>query len=93
MKSKCNDGNIIPSSGGDRDELAAAGAWMYKATGQQQYLADAESEYLAGTAWGFNWNDDNVGASVGYYAKVITLLWFKSCGGGWVCVCGKAGYK
>jgi len=37
---------------------------MYKATQDQLYLDDAQDFYLAGTAWGFNWNDDNVGASV-----------------------------
>lgn len=66
--------NLTCSSGGDRDELAAAGAWMYKVTKEQQYLDDAENAYLAGTAWGFNWNDDNVGAAVSIRINKLKCL-------------------
>lgn len=44
--------------------MSAAAAWLYKATNETQYLTDAETFYPNGTAWGFNWNDDNVGAAV-----------------------------
>jgi len=52
------------SSDNDLDELSAAAAWMYRATNETQYLTDAEKFYPNGTAWGFNWNDDHVGAAV-----------------------------
>nr|BBJ26603.1 GH9 cellulase [Xylophaga rikuzenica] len=55
------------SSSSYQDELAAAAAWMAKATGESSYLSDARSFYPNGTAWGFNWNDDNVGAAVVLY--------------------------
>ena len=51
-------------SSGDADELSAAAIWMYKATGENSYLTDAKAFYPAGTAWGFGWNDANVGAAV-----------------------------
>jgi len=51
-------------SSGDADELSAAAIWMYKATGENAYLTDAKAFYPAGTAWGFGWNDANVGAAV-----------------------------
>lgn len=47
--------------------MAAAGAWLYMATKDNGYLNDAKSFYPAGTAWGFNWNDANVGAAVSHY--------------------------
>ncbi|KAH3741115.1 endoglucanase E-4-like [Dreissena polymorpha] len=50
-------------SSGDADELSAAAIWLHKATGDNAYLQDAKSFYPAGTAWGFNWNDANVGAA------------------------------
>jgi len=54
----------VCSSTGDADELSAAAAWLYKATGEAGYLNEAKSFYPAGTAWGFAWNDANVGAAV-----------------------------
>lgn len=47
--------------------MSAAGAWLYKATGERSYLGDALSFYEEGTAWAFDWNDDNVGAAVIFY--------------------------
>ncbi|KAH3741114.1 hypothetical protein DPMN_047832 [Dreissena polymorpha] len=52
-------------SSGDADELSAAAIWLHKSTGDNGYLQDAKSFYPAGTAWGFNWNDANVGAATG----------------------------
>ncbi|XP_052239386.1 endoglucanase A-like isoform X2 [Dreissena polymorpha] len=54
-------------SSGDADELAAAAVWVSKASGDLGYLEDAKSLYPAGTAWGFNWNDKNVGAAILLY--------------------------
>ena len=44
--------------------MSAAAAWLYKATDNLAYLTDAEDFYVSGTAWAFDWNDDNVGAAV-----------------------------
>jgi hypothetical protein len=52
------------SSSGEKDEVATAAAWMYKATQEDKYLTDAKSLYPAGTPWGFAWNDANSGAAV-----------------------------
>ena len=51
-------------STGDRDELSAAAAWLYKATNDHQYLEEAEANYPRGTSWSFYWNDANAGAAV-----------------------------
>jgi len=56
--------NVCISSSGHKDEMSAAAAWLYKVTGENKYLYNAESYYPKGKAWGFNWNDDNVGAAV-----------------------------
>lgn len=48
----------------DNDEMATAAAWLYKATGNTRYLQNARYFYMNGTAWGFNWNDDDVAAAV-----------------------------
>jgi hypothetical protein len=57
---------FITSSSGERDEVATAAAWMYKATNDNGYLTDAQSLYPAGTPWGFAWNDAQSGAAVCY---------------------------
>ncbi|KAH3740981.1 hypothetical protein DPMN_047699 [Dreissena polymorpha] len=59
--------------GSDADELSAAAAWLHKATGDQAYLNLANSFYPAGTAWGFAWNDANVGAAVANAAFVAVV--------------------
>jgi len=65
---------ILGSSTGDADELSAAAAWLYKATGEAGYLNEAKSFYPAGTAWGFAWNDANVGAAVRNHPYHIYIL-------------------
>ncbi|KAH3741117.1 endoglucanase E-4-like [Dreissena polymorpha] len=49
------------------DELSAAAIWLHKATGEAAYLQDAMHFYPAGTTWGFNWDDANVGAALLLY--------------------------
>ena len=51
------------------DELVWAGAWLYKATGKTQYLAEAETEYarsFAGQTWTWthSWDDKRYGAGI-----------------------------
>jgi len=65
---------MLGSSTGDADELSAAAAWLYKATGEAGYLNEAKSFYPAGTAWGFAWNDANVGAAVRSHPYHIYIL-------------------
>ncbi len=43
------------SFSGYMDELAESAAWMYKATGEQQYLDKAESFYTEGVGYLGNW--------------------------------------
>jgi aryl-phospho-beta-D-glucosidase BglC (GH1 family) len=57
------------SYSGYQDELVWAGAWLYKATGKTQYLADAEAEYARSFAgqtmtWTHSWDDKRYGASI-----------------------------
>ncbi|MGD1897346.1 MAG: glycoside hydrolase family 9 protein [Phormidesmis sp.] len=48
---------------GYEDELAWGATWLYKATGDQQYLDEAESNY-DGVGWTQSWGDKNCGTSV-----------------------------
>lgn len=47
------------SSSGFRDELAWGAAWLYEATGEQEYLDKAESLYAGGccgSSWSYSWD-------------------------------------
>jgi len=49
--------------------LVYAAAMLYKATGEQKYLTDAESKYDEfgfdyQTSWAFDWSDKLMGAKV-----------------------------
>ncbi len=68
-------GSFYKSWSGYNDELAWAGAWLYKATGDEKYLEKAEeaaakfgTETQGGTeiayTWGHNWDDVHLGASL-----------------------------
>ena len=49
------------------DELAWSGAWLYRATGEESYLKNAEEDYkLAGHDydWAMCWDDVHIGAAV-----------------------------
>lgn len=47
------------------DELAWGAAWLYQATGEQQYLHKAEENYQnLGTDWTHNWDDKSYGTGV-----------------------------
>lgn len=63
---KAADG-FYNSWSGFYDELAWAGAWLYRATGDKKYLSKAESYYpQAGQdyAWAMCWDDVHIGAAV-----------------------------
>ncbi|MEO0867354.1 MAG: glycoside hydrolase family 9 protein [Cyanobacteria bacterium J06642_11] len=50
---------------GYADELAWGAAWLYKATGDEQYLQKAEANYQhLGTDWTHNWDDKSYGTGV-----------------------------
>ncbi len=62
-------GSYYNSFSGYLDELVWAGAWLYKATGKSQYLADAEAEYARSFAgqtmtWTHSWDDKRYGAAI-----------------------------
>ncbi len=69
-RGKYNEEGGIPatgtySSGGYEDELAWGAVWLYKATGEQQYLEKAEAEYKAPDfKWSLVWDDKSYGAMV-----------------------------
>uniref|UniRef100_K1QGM8 cellulase n=1 Tax=Magallana gigas TaxID=29159 RepID=K1QGM8_MAGGI len=50
------------------DELAWAGAWLYKATNETKYLTQAETYmyYVTGASWGQSWDDKTAGCQVGF---------------------------
>ena len=47
------------------DEYCWAGAWLYMATQDKQYLQMAEDNYEGGAAWGQSWDEKNSGCMVG----------------------------
>ena len=50
---------------GYTDELAWGAAWLYKATGEQQYLDKAQQNYGSlGIDWTHNWDDKSYGTGV-----------------------------
>lgn len=65
-----NGGGEIPadgtySSGGYEDELAWGALWLYRATGEQQWLDKAEQEYTKPDfKWSFVWDDKRYGNMV-----------------------------
>ncbi len=52
------------SSSHIEDELTWAAAWLYNATGEQDYLTRAESTYQPKTPWSFDWDDKTAGAQL-----------------------------
>ena len=55
--------------------MCEAAVELYKATNDQQYLNDAKGWFNSGTAWGYSWDDQNVGC------QVQTDAAYKSFGG------------
>ncbi|XP_062574049.1 endoglucanase E-4-like [Saccostrea cucullata] len=51
------------------DELSWAGVWLYKATNDSQYLAQAEKYYVSGASWGQSWDDKTAGCQVLLYEE------------------------
>ncbi|XP_045162475.2 endoglucanase E-4-like [Mercenaria mercenaria] len=50
-----------------QDELGWAAAWLYEATGESQYLADAEANRVSGAGWGDSWDDKTTYTNVLLY--------------------------
>ena len=53
--------NYYGSWSGYQDELSWAANWMYKATGDAQYLQQAQDHYTSSVYWGFGWDDVSMG--------------------------------
>ncbi|XP_045161141.2 endoglucanase E-4-like [Mercenaria mercenaria] len=75
----------------ERDEVAVASAWMYKATGEDKYLKNAKDLYPAGRPWSFDWNNEQTGAALLLYeatqdpiykGEIETMLRYYLPGGG-----------
>nr|BBJ26607.1 GH9 cellulase [Xylophaga rikuzenica] len=61
------DGPTHYKSTHDHDELAAAGAWLYKATGETDYLDDAKGFASPRIPWAFSWNQKGPGVNLLLY--------------------------
>ncbi|CAH1790308.1 unnamed protein product [Owenia fusiformis] len=59
--------DFYDSHSGYLDELLWGAAWLYRATGENQYLKFAEDNYDAGTAHEFSWDSKLVGAQLILY--------------------------
>ena len=44
-------------SNDDRDEMCEAGAWLYKATGDEQFLVEAKHEHQSTLPGEYSWSD------------------------------------
>ncbi|XP_055958520.1 endoglucanase E-4-like [Patella vulgata] len=49
------------------DELGWGAVWMYKATGDKSYIAEAEKHHDSGAAWGFSWDEKTAGLNMLLY--------------------------
>ncbi|ESO99347.1 hypothetical protein LOTGIDRAFT_113640, partial [Lottia gigantea] len=49
------------------DELTWGALWLYKATGDKSYLAEAEKHHESGAAWGFSWDEKTAGNNMLFY--------------------------
>ncbi|XP_050412028.2 endoglucanase E-4 [Patella vulgata] len=49
------------------DELGWGALWMYKATGDKSYIAEAEKHHEPGAAWGFSWDEKTAGVNMLLY--------------------------
>ncbi|KAK6177037.1 hypothetical protein SNE40_015225 [Patella caerulea] len=49
------------------DENSWGAIWLYKATQDKKYLADAEAAHLPGESWGFSWDEKIGGANTLLY--------------------------
>ena len=54
-------------STGFTDELCWAATWLYRVTGEQQYLDKALQYYSSDTPWAFSPEDKNAGAQLMLY--------------------------
>ncbi|XP_076452170.1 uncharacterized protein LOC143287772 [Babylonia areolata] len=46
------------------DELCWGSAWLYRATGEEQYLTEARKWFDPAPDWGMSWDDKNVGCQL-----------------------------
>ena len=58
------------------DELAWAGAWLFKATNDSQYKQQAEQFYPGGASWGQSWDDKLASTQVKQLKFIIFLFLF-----------------
>ena len=61
--------NITSRSTGYTDELCSAALWLYRATGEQQYMDIAEQYYSNAVPWALSWDDKTVANQVHLYQK------------------------
>jgi len=67
------------SSGSYTDELAWAAIWLYKATGEQNYLTEAKqhaSSCCSWPGWAFSWDEKSEGVSVSIDQAIIGIMMY-----------------
>ena len=63
-KTRQKAGDFYNSWGGYIDELAWGAAWLYRATGDESYLAKANEFYTSGLGNMFSWDDKTAGTAL-----------------------------
>ena len=61
--------SLYNRSTGYEDELCIAAGWLYRATGEQQYLDAQTSWYSDGLPWAFSWDDKNAECQVRFLQR------------------------
>ncbi|KAK7497993.1 hypothetical protein BaRGS_00010864 [Batillaria attramentaria] len=56
-------------SSGYKDELCIAAMWLYRATGQANYLNEAKQWHEGGTAWALGWDDQKIACQLFLYEE------------------------
>ena len=66
--------------------MCEAGAWLYKATGDEQFLVEAKHEHQSTLPGEYSWSDKRVACQVCVCVCVCVCAWVRAC----VCVCVRA---
>ncbi|XP_046580066.1 endoglucanase E-4-like [Haliotis rubra] len=62
-----SDAGQFYSSSGFKDEMCEGAMWLYKATGDKSYLADAKGYHENAWAWALGWDDKKIACQLMLY--------------------------
>nr|BAD01504.1 cellulase [Haliotis discus hannai] len=65
--SSIQDAGQFYSSSGYKDEMCEGAMWLYKATGDKSYLADAKGYHENAWAWALGWDDKKIACQLLLY--------------------------